>query len=165
MNISQEYFLLVAQELNISHAAQKLAISQQGLSSHIRRLEESYGVKLFQRTPKLRLTAAGEKLVRALNRIKLIESGLAVELAQDTGSESGIVRIGLHPSRAFLLAPLVLPVFQKSFRLCESTLKTAQHGNLSDAFSLESLTALSASILFAIPSFRSCRWQRSAFTR
>ena len=31
MNTSQEYFLLVAQELNISHAAQKLSISQQGL--------------------------------------------------------------------------------------------------------------------------------------
>ncbi|MBQ8091689.1 MAG: LysR family transcriptional regulator, partial [Pyramidobacter sp.] len=83
--------------------------------SHIRRLEEFYGVRLFQRTPRLRLTAAGEKLVRALNRIKLFENSLKAELAQDSGAGSGVVRFGLHPSRAFLLAPLVLPPYRKLY--------------------------------------------------
>lgn len=49
---SLTYFLTVAEELNITTAAQKLYITQQTLNSHIMRLEAQYGVVLFERHPK-----------------------------------------------------------------------------------------------------------------
>ena len=55
-----KYFLLVAEELNITRAAERLYISQQSLSNHISNMEKELDVKLFTRSPKLSLTYAGE---------------------------------------------------------------------------------------------------------
>ena len=64
MNLrSIEYFLVVAEELNVTRAAERLVISQQALSSHIRRLEDEYNVELFYRKPVFRLTPAGQQMV------------------------------------------------------------------------------------------------------
>ena len=61
MNITGlQYFLVTAEEMNFSRAAQRLFISQQSLSGSIQRLEKQYGVQLFERKPVLRLTEAGE---------------------------------------------------------------------------------------------------------
>ena len=60
-----EYFLAAAEEKNITRAAKKLYISQQSLSEHIAKLEDELGVPLFERTPNLKLTYAGEKHVRS----------------------------------------------------------------------------------------------------
>ncbi len=64
MNVKYlESFLEVAKDLNMTTAAQRLYISQQTLSFQIQRLELYYGVKLFERQPKLQLTYAGKLLV------------------------------------------------------------------------------------------------------
>lgn len=64
MNLkSIEYFLCAAEEMNITRAAERLFISQQALSSHIKRLEDDYNVRLFERHPSLRLTPEGQEMV------------------------------------------------------------------------------------------------------
>ena len=45
------YFLMVAEELNITRAAERLYISQQSLSNHISNLERELDTKLFTRSP------------------------------------------------------------------------------------------------------------------
>ena len=45
-----KYFLLVAEELNITRAAERLYISQQSLSNHISNMEKELDVKLFTRS-------------------------------------------------------------------------------------------------------------------
>lgn len=47
-----EVFCAVYSELSFSKAGQKLHVSQPTVSSHIRSLEESPGVRLFDRLPR-----------------------------------------------------------------------------------------------------------------
>jgi DNA-binding transcriptional LysR family regulator len=75
------HFLTVFEEANISAAAQRLFISQQGLSMSIRRLEEELGVPLFSRRSRgIEPTEFGSYLAEAarsfIDRHDLILAGL-----------------------------------------------------------------------------------------
>jgi DNA-binding transcriptional LysR family regulator len=86
------YFQAVAEELNYRKAAERLFISQPGLSRQIKQLEELLGVQLFERDKKhVALTASGaflkgevdfviNHLETAKNQLKLIASGKVGEL-------------------------------------------------------------------------------------
>lgn len=69
------YFLTVAQEKNITHAAKKLLISQPALSKQLAELESELGTKLFTRGHRqITLTTAGEYLrARATEMITLAD--------------------------------------------------------------------------------------------
>ena len=60
-------FLVVAEESNFTRASVRLGVSQSAVSHAMRRLEESIGVKLLNRTSRrVSTTDAGEKLLAAL---------------------------------------------------------------------------------------------------
>ncbi|MCB1491021.1 MAG: LysR family transcriptional regulator, partial [Rhodobiaceae bacterium] len=63
-------FVTAAELLNITSAAQRLNITQSALSRQIRSLEESLGLRLFERAGRnIRLTAAGEALLTRVNGV------------------------------------------------------------------------------------------------
>lgn len=53
MNNGFKMFLLAAEELNFSRAAHRAFVTQQCLSDHIKRLEETYHVLFFRGNLKL----------------------------------------------------------------------------------------------------------------
>lgn len=103
------YFKAVAEELNFRKAAEKLFISQPGLSRQIKQLEELLEVKLFDRDQKhVALTAAGEyfkgEVDFVLNHLKLTES----QLKLISIGKIGELRIGFLGSASNQILPELL---------------------------------------------------------
>lgn len=112
MNLkSLEYFIEVAKDLNMTSAARRLYISQQALSSQIQKLEQFYGVALFERQPRLKLTYAGAQLLKGAE--KIINESIAVtnSLSDISKNHSGFLRIGIPTFRAQQCFPLVISEF------------------------------------------------------
>ena len=64
------YFAAAAKEEHFGRAADALAISQPALSRSIARLEEHYGVALFERDGRgIRITRSGRALLRRVERV------------------------------------------------------------------------------------------------
>jgi len=79
-------FLAVARQRSFARAAERLAITQPGISKTIRELEETLGTSLFERTPKgVALNQAGLTLLRhAGPAIRALEEGIgAIGEARD----------------------------------------------------------------------------------
>ena len=72
-----QHFIVVAEELNFTRAADRVHIVQSALSSSIRGLEEELRVRLFVRsTRQVRLTPAGRAfLEKAREALRVIDSG------------------------------------------------------------------------------------------
>ncbi len=103
--LNLEYFLAVAEELNITRAAKQLYISQQSLSSHISNLEKEFDVQLFNRTMPLTLTYAGRALkVRAKQMLDLKDETYR-ELADIKDFTTGQLSIGISHTRGRFLLP------------------------------------------------------------
>jgi DNA-binding transcriptional LysR family regulator len=76
------YFVMVAEELNISRASARLRISQPAVSRQLRDLEQELGVDLFdRRNSKLRLTPAGEAFLAHARDLLRRSQDAATEMA------------------------------------------------------------------------------------
>lgn len=94
-----ECFLVVAEELNITRAAEILFISQQAVSSNIKRLEEEYNIQLFERKPVMRLTLAGERMVAYAKNLLTADINLRSTFSDISENHRGVLRIGMSRLR------------------------------------------------------------------
>lgn len=111
------YFLAVAQEGNVTRAAEKLGIGQPPLSQQILALEREMGVQLFRRTGHgVSLTEAGESLLADAKRL-LDDAQLAVLNAQRAGrGETGHLNLGFTASAAYNPAvPALIRAFRNAY--------------------------------------------------
>ena len=102
-----QYFLVVAEEGNVQRAAQRLFISQQALSAHIQRLEEEYGVLLFERRPRFRLTPAGEQMVLHCRRLMEVHERMSADLSELRHCPQEKIVVGASPLRAQIFLPRI----------------------------------------------------------
>ena len=103
------YWVAVAEEGNITRAAERLHISQPALSAAIKTLEAQLGVALLDRSDRvLRVTPAGEQLL-ASGRALLREADRVFEevRARDR-AVVGQLRIGMTPTARYGLGPSLL---------------------------------------------------------
>lgn len=103
------YWVAVAEEGNITRAAERLHISQPALSAAIKQLERQLGVALLDRSDRvLRVTPAGELLADE-GRGLLAAAERVVGLVRDRDRAAvGRLRIGLTPTARYGLGPQLL---------------------------------------------------------
>ena len=128
-----KYFLLVAEELNITRAAERLYISQQSLSNHIANMERELDVKLFTRSPKLALTYAGDLLVETATQILNLHSQYLTKVGDINHHHMGVLRLGISHTCGLALLPDILPRFQEEFPMVEFSLCEGNSNQLEDA--------------------------------
>ncbi len=117
------YFVAVAQELNITRAAEKLNMSQPPLSNQIKGLEEELGVPLFLRGKRhLQLTAEGALLLRRAVQMLELADKTKTEFAAMGEGLSGTLYLGLIEGRAPYLAARWLAGFHEEFPLVRFSL-------------------------------------------
>lgn len=93
------YFVAVAEERNISRAAQKIFLTQSALSRQIKALEDEIGQCLLERQAhSIRLTSAGETLLDEAREL-LRHAEAVLERVRTAGGELRL-RVGYAPSLA-----------------------------------------------------------------
>ena len=95
------YFTVVAQELNITRAAEKLNMSQPPLSNQIKALEEELGVQLFLRGKRrLELTEEGSLLLRRAIQIQELTDKTRQEISSLREGMTGTIYLSMVAGRA-----------------------------------------------------------------
>ncbi len=129
-----KYFLAVAEELHYRKAAEKLFISQPGLSRQIKQMEEILDTQLFVRSKKkVSLTPAGEylraELQYVLNHLELTKKQM--ELIKD--GDSGEVRIGFLGSAMQNVIPDLLVGLKEKYPKVRTSLEELSNSAQLDA--------------------------------
>jgi DNA-binding transcriptional LysR family regulator len=120
----------VVKEMNFTRAAEKLFVTQQCLSRHIKQMEEHFGVTLFERKPALRLTPAGEQMLQAAYEFTAMEERLQTEFSNLRTNTKGKLRLGIPHSRTFAFLPYILQPFKEKFPNVEFDLSVMESAAL-----------------------------------
>lgn len=117
-------FVVVAQEVNFTRAAQRLRIAQPALSSQIKKLEQELGVRLFERVGRgVRLTEAGQLLLEEA-RHHFVQIEQTVRVVQETGhGEVGRLSLGFIPAASNNILPPILREFRNRYPKVELFLR------------------------------------------
>lgn len=117
-----EYFVAVAEEANFTRAAERVHISQSGVSAQIKALEHELGEPLFDRTSRVaRLTAAGKAALEPARAALASTSALRDAVHEVSGVLRGTLRIGMVTGCT--ITPLFVAI--EAFRGAHSGVKLA----------------------------------------
>lgn len=110
------YFVVLAKVQHFGEAAKLCHVSQPTLSMQIKKLEDELNVILFERNNKqVMLTEQGHLLVKHAKMV-LNQVAEMKDLAKSTVDPfAGEIRLGVIPTLAPFLLPLIMPKIQKSF--------------------------------------------------
>nr|WP_081639790.1 LysR substrate-binding domain-containing protein [Actinomadura flavalba] len=124
-------FLALAEHLHFRDAAAALRMSQPALSGAVAALEETLGAKLVERTTRrVLLTPAGERAASRAERILAELDRLVEEVHAARGPLVGPLRVGVIPTVAPYLLPVVLPRLAAGFPELRLSVHEDQTGHI-----------------------------------
>jgi len=120
-------FLVLADELHFGRTAERMGISQPGVSEAVRVLESRLGVRVFDRTSRrVRLTPAGEGLKRDLvPALAALDRALA-ETSQLSRAVRGLLRVGFVLTTEGPALSRLIAAFQARYPACEVRLQEVE---------------------------------------
>ena len=120
-------FLVLADELHFGRTAERLGISQPGVSEAVRVLESRLGVKFFDRTSRrVRLTPAGEELRRKLAPALAALERALTETSDLSGDIRGLLRIGFVLTTEGPALSRLATAFRTRYPACEVRLQEVE---------------------------------------
>lgn len=128
--VSLYYFLEAGKSLNFTKSAQKMFISQQNLSKHIKNLEKYYQAQLFERKPQLKLTDAGEALMKFAESVFSEERAIKNILSDISHQRRGTIRIGASAPRSRIFMTELLKIFAPEYPLVQIELVNSTSSDL-----------------------------------
>lgn len=112
-----EYIWAVYKHGHFAKAAEACSVTQPTLSMQVQKLEEDLGVIIFDRSKKpILLTDVGKKIIEQIQTV-LFEAKKIESIVSQNGSSvvQGELVVGVIPTIAPYLLPLMLPVLEKSY--------------------------------------------------
>lgn len=117
MNITSRQlkaFLLTARYQSFSRAAERLFITQSGMSVLVRELEAQLGFRLFERTTrKVTLTEYGSRLLPVADRSLLELEAAAANIGRSASAAKGSFTLGAAPFPAAELLPKAIAAYAR----------------------------------------------------
>ena len=111
-----QYAIAVADSGSISRAAEVCGITQPALSERIKRIENTLGVELFERSKRrIRITPVGERLILKARSLMDEIAELDAIISSSNVPLSGQLRVGVISTLGPYLMPLVLPRLKKKY--------------------------------------------------
>lgn len=109
-------FHTVATNLSFTKASEELYISQPAVTKHIKEIEKTLAIRLFERKGnKILLTEAGNILLKKTRKIFDIYSELEYEIGELRGNISGKLKLGASSTIAQWVIPEILSKFSEAY--------------------------------------------------
>lgn len=106
-----DYVIAVAEEQNLTRAAERLFVSQPTLTLYLNRLESELGVKLFDRgKASVQLTEAGRYYLEQMKKVRAATQSIRQDL-QTIADPAMTLRVGIGQVRGNHWLPIILPPF------------------------------------------------------
>lgn len=111
-----EFMIRLAEEQNLTKAAEKLYITPSALTQQISRLEQNLGISLFNRSRAgWTLTDAGKIYLENAYRMMAIKQDTCKKLQDLSEIKKGTLTVGLPPERSACMFSLIYPRFHALF--------------------------------------------------
>lgn len=117
INIYQLHvFRTVARHMSFSRAAEDMILSQPAVSMHVKHLEKTIGLPLFDKVGRrIRLTEAGEQLLIHAQRLFTVLQETSDSMNQLRGGHLGHLRVAADTTAGVYVVPGYLGLFRRTF--------------------------------------------------
>lgn len=137
-----KYVLEVAEQKNMTRAAEKLFIAQPSLSQTIMKIEEKLGIKIFSRNKgRISLTSEGERFVKMGEQILRATKNFEAEIMDISNLELGRLTVGTPYLLGSFIIPHIVKIYKETYpkiqlKLVEENSKMLEERLINDEIDL-----------------------------